>query len=270
VAGQTFTVTQSGPAAVLTIAKSHVGGFLHGQNGATYTVTVSNTAGAGATGGTVTVAETVPTGLTLASMAGTGWSCTGSTCTRSDSLNAGASYPPITVTVNVSATAASLVTNVVTVSGGGAVQASASDPTNIGGLQFYPMTPCRVADTRTSAGMTGRLGPPYLTGQTSRSFPVQSGSCAVPANATGVLSEHHGGAADGLPGVSDHLAYGTTTAGGIDAQRMERDRSGQRGARPGGDQWRDQHLCVRQHRCLVRHQTATSRRRGRAGCSSIR
>jgi hypothetical protein len=31
-----------------------------------------------------------------------------------------------------------------------------------GGLQFYAVTPCRVADTRTGEGFTGSFGPPSL------------------------------------------------------------------------------------------------------------
>jgi hypothetical protein len=43
----------------------------------------------------------------------------------------GKSYPAITVTVNVSATAPSSVTNAVTASGGNSPAASATDPTTI-------------------------------------------------------------------------------------------------------------------------------------------
>jgi uncharacterized protein (TIGR03437 family) len=116
---------------VLSIAKSHTGNFTQGQNGATYSVTVSNATGAGPTSGTATVTETVPAGLTLVSMAGTGWTCStgGNTCARSDPLAAGASYPAITVTVNVAANAPSQVTNQVSVLGGGF--ATASDLTTI-------------------------------------------------------------------------------------------------------------------------------------------
>jgi hypothetical protein len=53
----------------------------------------------------------------------------------------------------------------------------------LSGLQFYPLTPCRVADTRTGAGFSGTQGPPYLAGGTSRNFAV-AGNCGVPANAT--------------------------------------------------------------------------------------
>jgi hypothetical protein len=84
--------------------------------------------------------------------------------------------------VNVAPTAPPQVTNQVSVSGGGSLPASASDVTNISGLQFYPLTPCRVADTRTGAGFTGTQGPPYLAGGTARNFAV-AGYCGVPANA---------------------------------------------------------------------------------------
>jgi len=118
-------------APTLTIAKSHSGNFTQDQQGATYTLTVSNAASAGATSGTVTVTDTAPSGLTLVSMAGTGWSCAANVCTRPDSLAAGASYPPITVTVNVAPTAPSPEVNTATVSGGGSALALATDNTVI-------------------------------------------------------------------------------------------------------------------------------------------
>jgi hypothetical protein len=50
------------------------------------------------------------------------------------------------------------------------------------GLQFYPLTPCRVADTRVGAGFAGSQGPPYLSGGTSRNFQV-AGLCGAPPTA---------------------------------------------------------------------------------------
>ena len=116
----------------LSVSKTHTGNFTQGQSGATYTVTVAN-ASSGPVSGTVTVTETVPAGMTLVSMAGTGWTCPsgGTTCTRSDALNGGASYWPITVTVNVAANAASQVTNQVSLTGGGSLGANASDITTV-------------------------------------------------------------------------------------------------------------------------------------------
>jgi hypothetical protein len=115
----------------LTISKSHVGNFAVGDSADTYTVTVSNTAGAGPTSGTVTVTDTIPFGLILDSMGGTGWTCVLSSCTRGDVLAAGASYPPITVTVDVSDAATSPQVNIVEVSGGGSASATATDSTTI-------------------------------------------------------------------------------------------------------------------------------------------
>ena len=85
----------------------------------------------------MTVTETPPPGLTVTALSGTGWACTVATrtCTRSDALAAGASYPPITVATSVAASAASgVVTNTAVVSGGGdsnTTNNTATDPTII-------------------------------------------------------------------------------------------------------------------------------------------
>jgi hypothetical protein len=47
-------------------------------------------------------------------------------------------------------------------------------------LQFYALTPCRVADTRKT---NGPLGGPYLQGAEERDFPVRSSACGIPASA---------------------------------------------------------------------------------------
>ena len=48
------------------------------------------------------------------------------------------------------------------------------------GLAFYPLTPCRIADTR---GTTGTFGGPQMAATSTRNFPVTSSTCNVPANA---------------------------------------------------------------------------------------
>jgi hypothetical protein len=85
---------------------------------------------------------------------------------------------------------------IVTAGASGAITALAGNPTDLiidingyfappgaGGLHFYPVTPCRVADTRASQGKTGAFGPPSMAGFSSRIFPILSGSCAIPSSA---------------------------------------------------------------------------------------
>jgi len=50
-------------------------------------------------------------------------------------------------------------------------------------LQFYPLTPCRIADTRTGQGFTGAFGPPSLAAFTDRNFPILSSACNIPSAA---------------------------------------------------------------------------------------
>lgn len=53
---------------------------------------------------------------------------------------------------------------------------AAGDP---GGLAFYPMTPCRVVDTRNA---TGPLGGPIMNAAETRTFPLPD-ACSIPASA---------------------------------------------------------------------------------------
>jgi hypothetical protein len=79
----------------------------------------------------------------------------------------------------------------------GAINVHVTDPTEVlfdvngyfgaqagNGLQFYPVAPCRVADTRVAAGKTGPLGPPSMTAGERRSFPVPASTCGIPPNAS--------------------------------------------------------------------------------------
>jgi uncharacterized repeat protein (TIGR01451 family) len=122
---------QNPPLSNVSISVTHAGDFIQGQSGAAYTLTVSNLAGASPTAGFVTVTDVIPAGMSLTSMVGSGWTCSGNTCSRSNSLPAGASYPPITVTLTVAANAASPQVNQATVSGGGSTSSSATDLTAI-------------------------------------------------------------------------------------------------------------------------------------------
>ena len=128
-----FTVT--GSTVDLAVTKTHFGNFSQGDTGDTYTITVANIGNLASTG-TITVTDALPAGLTATAISGIGWTANLSTltCTRSNTLFAGASYPPIVVTVNVSSSAPASVTNSATVSGGGDANPAnntASDATTI-------------------------------------------------------------------------------------------------------------------------------------------
>lgn len=124
-------------APVLAIMKGHSADFHRRDIGDTYTITVSNI-GAGHTLGTVTVTDILPNvnnTLVPTNLGGVGWTCTLNTltCTRSDALNGGNSYPAIILTVNVPQNIQANVTNAATVSGGGDQNShTAFDPTHIG------------------------------------------------------------------------------------------------------------------------------------------
>ncbi|MCU1260336.1 MAG: hypothetical protein JWO80_3221, partial [Bryobacterales bacterium] len=120
----------------LTVTKTHTGNFTRGGTGS-YAITVNN-AGSAATTGTVTMTDTLPTGLTATALSGTGWTCALTptvNCTRSNALAANTSYPAITLSVSIANNAPATVTNTATVAGGGETNTAndnASDPTNIG------------------------------------------------------------------------------------------------------------------------------------------
>ncbi len=58
-----------------------------------------------------------------------------------------------------------------------------SGQTATAGLAFYPLTPCRIADTRVGSGFGGAFGPPSLPAGASRNFPIPASGCNVPADA---------------------------------------------------------------------------------------
>ena len=66
--------------------------------------------------------------------------------------------------------------------------------TDSSSLQFFPLTPCRVANTNTAAGP---LGGPTLSAGVARSFPIRSGPCHIPATAQAyslnITAVPHGG-----------------------------------------------------------------------------
>lgn len=130
-------------APLLALSMTHSGSANPGQVNVSWTLTVSNSVGGAPTSGTVSVTDILPAGLTLDSMSGPGWSCSGATCTRSDALATGGSYPPITVTANTRGSAYGQAMNSAAVSGGGSVMSA-------GAQDLLALPACSVA--LTSAG----------------------------------------------------------------------------------------------------------------------
>ncbi len=159
----------------LSIGKTHSGNFSQGQTGAIYTIAVSN-AGQAATAGEVTVTDTLPTGMTGSLIAGTGWTCVLSTltCKRSDTLNAGSSYPAIAVTVNLAANAPLSMTNQAAVAGGGSPVNTASDVTAITARTSQTITFAALGD------VTFGAAPFAVSASASSGLPVSFASSTTP------------------------------------------------------------------------------------------
>jgi hypothetical protein len=180
----TFPVANSAGAPALTVSKSHLGDFGPGQQNATYTILVTNS-GTGTVTAPVTVTENVPSGETLVSMAGSGWNCSvPPACTNSNLLAPTKSYGAITVTVNVAASPETPQVNSATVSGGGALPATATDSTNIVTTVMIP----NVTDDTESQAETAILNAGLVVGTiTTQSSTVPAGE-AIRTNPSGGMA----------------------------------------------------------------------------------
>ncbi len=132
---------RGGLAPDLTLAKSHTpASFAQGSSSGYYTLTVGNI-GAQASSGTITLVDTLPTGMSLVSATGSGWTCSvaGQTvsCSTAAVVAPAGNAPPVIVRVAVAAgLAGQILINQGVVSGGGEPAGfsgnnSASDPTPI-------------------------------------------------------------------------------------------------------------------------------------------
>lgn len=124
----------------LSISSSH-GAFRIGGQG-TYRLTVKND-GYAATTGPTTVRATLPSGLTYAGVAGSGWTCVpdgaDALCTRTATIARGATAPDLELTVNVGPAALGQVTpsfRVTTTGDNGPGNDVVTDPTTVTGIDL--------------------------------------------------------------------------------------------------------------------------------------
>lgn len=213
-----YTLLQPGPPD-LTISKTHSGSFTQGQTGATYSISVTNSGGS-PTSGTVSVTDTTPSGLTATNITGSGWSCTepAGPCTRSDPLNPGASYLPLTVTVTVATNGAASVTNTATVSGGGESNTSndtANDLTTIqvplAGTAF--VTGYALGGPALRNDFTGWVGMQFTVGANSLTVSALGRVCIVGNAGTHTVKFVNAANRTDVPGGSASLNLGGCVAG---------------------------------------------------------
>ena len=167
ISGKAFAVT--GTVLDLALMASHVGVFAQGGNGYVYSIVLANV-GNIPSSGPVSVADLLPTGLTAVGFGGPGWTTDSNslTATRSDALQAGASYPALTLTVNVATNAPASLTNLVSFSGGGdtnSLNNAALDPTSIDASGIIVSTNVVTLvgwDVSGLAGGLNNFGPPLL------------------------------------------------------------------------------------------------------------
>ena len=175
---QSINVFLGGAVSGFAISVSHTGNFTIGSAGS-YLITASNGGYAASSGG-VTVTDTLPVGLTATAMSGAGWNCAvaTATCTRSDALAAGASYPSITLNVNVAGNlTASTVNNQASVLYN-STSISATDPTILVSLAVGAPVP--VSPTAGQIGVAVGTSLTWNAGAGATSYDVYFGTLSIP------------------------------------------------------------------------------------------
>jgi len=151
IAGQTFTVTQAGASFTLSPPS----------------ITVPSIIGNGA----VTVTSTSPAA---------GWTAVSNSSFLAIT-SGGVGTGNGTVNYSVAANTGAQRVGTLTIAGQTFTVTQAG--TGTAGMGFYPLTPCRVVDTRNGQGKTGQFGPPNMGANTTRNFQIPAANCGVPATA---------------------------------------------------------------------------------------
>jgi streptogramin lyase len=170
-------------AGIISVTKTGPGGIKPGQN-LVYTLTVQNQTATGI----VTVDDPSPVGLTLLSVVGGG--CTGVNSPGTFPCTLGVLRPSeirtivATFAVPTAYSGANPIVNTATVTAADGSAGSGAASTAILRVSgFFPLPPCRVADTRAAPGVP--LGGPPLQAGAARGFPVRR-QCGLPDNANAV------------------------------------------------------------------------------------
>ncbi len=261
------------PDLTVSMTDSGSGVFHAGDVGDTFTITVTNSGGA-ATSGTVSLADTLPSGLTATSLSGSGWTINGLTATRSDALAAGSSYSALTLTVDVASNTSGNVTNTATVSGGGETNTSNDTATDTVTIEPPPDLTVSMADsgnfqqgdagdtytitvTNSGAGADQRHGEPgrYLARGTdghgfSGSGWTVNGLTATNSSVVAAGSSYAAADADGqrggkLPGQRDQHGHRFRRRRAEHLQRHGHRHQQRRGGHPG--HYRHHALAFRRH-----------------------
>ena len=191
-AAQRFTFTSTLTPPDLVITKTHAGDFTQGQKNVPYSIIVSNAGVDGTpTYGKVTLVDNLPAGMTYANFSGDGWTLDSSSTpsrpkfTRSDPLGKDASYPTLTLYVDVAVdrtkTTNFSLTNVAIVSGGGEVNTVNDTATNLTTI----LPPADLTITKTHTGT-------FTQGDHGRTFTIivsnnNAGSTVEPVTVVDVL-----------------------------------------------------------------------------------
>ncbi len=155
IAGKTFTVTQSAGTGVAALSPT------------------AATTSAGAGGGSISV--TNGAGCAWTSSSNASWLTVSGSGTGNGS-----------VTYTIASNAACARTGTLTVAGRTfTVSQAAGGSCTVSGPLYYPLTPCRVADTRNAGGA---LGGPALAANGQRVFPVTASTCGIPAGAKSIAA----------------------------------------------------------------------------------
>ena len=151
------TVRSEVAAPDLAIRKTHTGAIVPGGT-ATYDLTVSNAGNAAIKGTLTKVTDTLPAGATPTSASGSGWSCSiagqAVTCTRSDNLAAGATFPSVRIDAAIDPGAGPSLDNTASVS-----NPADANPANDSSLDPAPTSPSAdLAITKEASSGTVAVG----------------------------------------------------------------------------------------------------------------